>query len=60
VTTFSSTRGPSDNKWGDYLTVRRNYPNQKLFAATGYALLTGAGVSDATPNFTLFGRSSDI
>lgn len=60
VTTFTSTRGPSDNKYGDYLTVRRNYANQKLFCATGYTLQSGSGSSDATPNLTIFGRSSDI
>lgn len=60
ATTFASTRGPADNKWGDYLTVRRNFPNQKLFCATGYSLQSGAGSSDATPNFTVFGRSSDV
>lgn len=60
VTTFTSTRGPSDNKWGDYLAVRRNYPRQKLFCATGYSLQDGAGSSDATPHFTVFGRSSDV
>ena len=60
VTTFVSSRGPSDNKWGDYLTVRRNYTNQKLFFATGYSLQSGAGSSDATPNFTIFGRSGDV
>ncbi len=59
-TTFSSTRGPSDNKWGDYLAVRRNYSNQKLFCATGYSLQDGAGSSDATPNFTIFGRASEV
>ncbi|MEO5583124.1 MAG: hypothetical protein ABIR66_10550 [Saprospiraceae bacterium] len=60
VNTFTGNRGPSDNKWGDYLTVRRNYPNQKLFCATGYVLRSGSGVSDATPNVTIFGRSSDV
>lgn len=60
VKTFVSTRGPADNKWGDYLTVRRNYPNQKLFCATGYSLQSGAGASDATPNLTVFGRSGDV
>lgn len=60
VTTFTSTRGPSDNKWGDYLAVRRNYPSQKLFCATGYSLQSGAGNSDATPNLTIFGRSSEM
>lgn len=60
VTTFSGNRGPNDEKWGDYLTVRRMYPNQKLFAATGYTLQAGTGARDATPNFTIFGRSSDV
>lgn len=60
VTTFVSNRGPADNKWGDYLAVRRYYPNQKLFCATGYTLLSGAGSSDATPNLTIFGRSSEV
>lgn len=60
VTAFASTRGPADDKWGDYLTVRRNYPNQKLFCATGYSLQSGAGSSDATPNLTIFGRSGDV
>jgi hypothetical protein len=60
VTTFAGNRGPADNKWGDYLTVRRNYPNEKQFCASGYVLRSGAGASDATPNFTVFGRSSDV
>lgn len=60
VTTFVSTRGPSDDKWGDYLAVRRHYPKEKLFSATGYSLQSGSGSSDATPNFTVFGRSSDV
>ncbi len=60
ITTFTSARGPADNKWGDYLAVRRNYANEKLFSATGYTLQSGAGASDATPNFTVFGRSTEI
>jgi hypothetical protein len=60
VITFTSTRGPADNKWGDYLTARRNYANQKLFLGTGYSLQSGAGSSDATPNLTIFGRSGDV
>jgi hypothetical protein len=60
VSTFTGTRGPSDNKWGDYLAVRRNYSNEKLFCATGYTLQSGAGASDATPNLTVFGRSTEV
>lgn len=58
--TFTGQRGPGDEKWGDYLTVRRMHPKEKQFAAAGYVLLNGAGSSDATPNFTVFGRSSDV
>jgi len=60
VTTFAGTRGPADQKWGDYLTVRRNYPNSNLFCATGYTLKGPAGSANATPNYTLFGRTGDI
>ncbi|MGH9941739.1 MAG: hypothetical protein ACRD9R_05180 [Pyrinomonadaceae bacterium] len=60
VTTFAGTRGPADRKWGDYLTVRRHYPNTRLFSATGYTLQGGTGAADATPHYTLFGRSGDV
>jgi hypothetical protein len=60
VTTFTSARGPIDRKWGDYLTIRRHYPNQRLFAATGYTLQSGSGRSDATPNFSIFGRTGGV
>jgi hypothetical protein len=60
VATFASKRGPNENKWGDYLAVRRNYPNEKLFCATGYSLPSGNADSDATPNITIFGRSRDV
>lgn len=59
VQTFAGNRGPGDGKWGDYLTVRRGYPNQKLFVATGFTLQAGTGNRDATPNLTIFGRSGD-
>jgi len=49
-------------EWGDYLTIRRNSPNQKLFAATGYTMQgSGDGSNrDVTPRFVLFGRSQDV
>jgi hypothetical protein len=58
--TFAGERGPADDKWGDYLTVRRMYPDQKLFAATGYTLQRGSGSSDANPSLTIFGRRGDL
>ena len=54
-------RGPADGQWGDYLTVRPLFPDQKLFAATGYTM-NGAGDGsnrDTTPRFVVFGRSSN-
>jgi hypothetical protein len=64
----ASDRGPLDDpttgkgEWGDYLTVRRMFPNQKLFAVTGYTLKgTGDGSNrDATPRFVVFGRAEGI
>jgi hypothetical protein len=57
-------RGPLDpdtgkGEWGDYLTVRRVSPNQKLFAATGYTMKgKGDGSNrDVTPRFVIFGRA---
>jgi hypothetical protein len=61
-------RGPladedtGQGEWGDYLTLRRAFPNEKLFAATGYTM-KGPGDTtnrDCTPRFVVFGRSSDV
>ena len=54
-------RGTQDGQWGDFLTVRPVFPDQKLFAATGY-IMKGAGDGsnrDATPRFVVFGRAGD-
>jgi len=53
-------RGPAGSQWGDYLTLRRDASNDKLFAAAGFTLQKGKGLTDATPDFVLFGRSADI
>ena len=60
-------RGPLDpdsgkGEWGDYLTVRRAHPDQKLFAATGYTMKgPGDGSNrDTTPRFVVFGRVRDV
>jgi hypothetical protein len=58
--------GPEPNpmnnagEWGDYLSVRPVFPDQKLFAATGYTLKGGAEASNrnATPRFVTFCRAS--
>lgn len=53
-------RGPSQQRWGDYLTVRRHYPNTRLFTSTGYVLKSGTGEQDSTANYTVFGRREEI
>jgi hypothetical protein len=47
-------------EWGDYLSVRPVFPDQKVFAATGYVLNGGARASNrnATPRFVTFSRAS--
>jgi hypothetical protein len=54
-------RGTADGQWGDFLTVRPVFPDQKLFAATGYTMKgPGDGSNrDATPRYVVFGRSGD-
>ena len=54
------TRGPSGREWGDYLTVRRLQPGGRLFCATGYTLQAGGGTANATPDYVVFGRASDV
>jgi hypothetical protein len=68
VVVAAGNRGPLDDpdtgkgEWGDYLTARRMFPNQKLFAATGYTLKgPGDGSNrDATPRYVVFGRAEDV
>ncbi len=52
---------PQDGKyqWGDYLTIRPAFPEQRNFAATGFTMLGPADGSnrDVTPRFVVFGRS---
>jgi len=38
VYTAQGSRGPSDQQWGDYLTVRARMPEDNTFIATGYTL----------------------
>lgn len=68
VIVSNGDRGPvidedsGKGEWGDYLTIRRAFPNQKLFAATGFTM-KGPGDTtnrDCTPRFVVFGRSSDV
>lgn len=60
VTTVTGAHGPSEQRWGDYLTIRRHHPDDKLFVATGYTLQRGSGRQDGEPRFILFGRAGDL
>src|SRR5260370_17506238 len=68
VLVAAGERGPLPNadgkgEWGDFLTVRRVFPAQDCFAATGYTLKGGDSADspsrDATPPFVVFGRSGN-
>jgi hypothetical protein len=67
IVVATGERGPFDpdtgkGEWGDYLTCRRVFPNETLFAATGFTMKgPGDGSNtDATPNFVVFGRAADL
>jgi hypothetical protein len=61
VLVAAGERGTLDGQWGDFLTVRSVFPDQKLFATTGYTMKgNGDGSNrDATPRYVVFGRSSN-
>jgi hypothetical protein len=49
-----STHSPTQPKWGDYLTVRRDNPDTNLWVASGYTLQGGGGIANITPHFVRF------
>jgi hypothetical protein len=54
VTTASGTNGPASNRWGDYLTVRRDETNPKTWLATGYTLQGGTATTNVEPRLIRF------
>lgn len=50
----ASTHSPAQNKWGDYLTCRRDHPNGQNWIASGFTLQGGAGIANVIPNFVRF------
>jgi hypothetical protein len=58
TTTAQGAHGPEEQRWGDYLTIRRHHPDGHLFAATGYTLQQGSTRLDGTPRFVLFERAN--
>lgn len=53
-TVVKSTHSPTQNKWGDYLTCRRDHPNGREWVASGYALKGGGGIANVIPHFVRF------
>jgi len=52
--------GPDiENRWGDYLRVRPNYPSSTSWVATGFYLKDGALPSNNVHRFFVFGRARD-
>lgn len=54
ATIASSTHSPSQNKWGDYLTCRRDHPNAAHWVASGYSLQGGGEIANIAPHFVRF------
>jgi hypothetical protein len=48
-----SSSGPQNSRWGDYTTIRMDYPKTTLFAATGYIT-----TQTTDPFYAVFGRFS--
>ncbi|MGI9234854.1 MAG: hypothetical protein ACR2RD_14565 [Woeseiaceae bacterium] len=51
---------PRSGQWGDYLTIRRRYPNPSLFAVAGFTKKGGTRANDSTPSYVVFGRTSHV
>ena len=49
-----STHSPIGDKWGDYLTCRRDHPNGREWVASGYSLKGGGGIANVVPHFVRF------
>ncbi|MEU9375010.1 hypothetical protein AB0D94_14715 [Streptomyces sp. NPDC048255] len=53
--TRTSTNGPVEPKWGDYLSCRRHSPNSAEWVASGYTLQGGTGRKNVEPQYVHFG-----
>lgn len=57
--THDGTHGPTDSKWGDYLTCRRHAPDGLTWIATGFTLQGGSSRTNIEPRIVHFGRRRD-
>ncbi len=63
--TIASTQGPdlaSDGtvQWGDYVSVRRNWPGGMTWRTTGFGLAGGGDRAHVDPRYIEFGRARDL
>lgn len=59
LATKNGTHGPSDNKWGDYLTCRRHAPDGRTWLAAGFTLQGGGTRDRIEPRVVHFGREEE-
>jgi hypothetical protein len=57
--TRDGTNGPSDEKWGDYLSCRRHSPDGLTWIASGFTLQGGTARRNVEPRVVHFGRPRD-
>jgi hypothetical protein len=56
----SSAAGPSNNRWGDYVTVRQNGVNIHTWVGAFFTMGSGGDNEDSLGVFSAFGRSRDF
>jgi hypothetical protein len=54
-----ASTGDANQRWGDYLTIRRHVPDGRLFAATGYTADKDHPTRSIV-SFVIFGRARDV
>ena len=58
--TRNGTNGPTDHKWGDYVTCRRHSPQHHTWVASGVTLQGGGARRNVEPRYVHFGRRVDL
>jgi hypothetical protein len=56
----AGNRGPSNNGWGDYFSVRPHKTMPRTWVAATHVLRDGGAGSNAVPNYLWFGRERDV
>jgi len=54
-----ASHNPTNLRYGDYFTVRRQAPCGEFFTATGYGFLNGTALSNINSRYVEFGRGRD-